>query len=204
MIQGNSEEAGRRLDREFSAQISVLKRFNCPKGIIKTLESKRQSVITKAVGMCFLGSKRILFCPVIPTPHLSVPEQMLMVLNNDVPGCTFISPKDITDEVDAPREPYFIFGIDDGAKTLGWTPHQAERTFSRQPRRRGLNCAEAIGLCRASDVLSRFNIDAIASRVKKAKIPFLWVVGREPRLGADKVNTSNPNWGIPSCNTMVI
>jgi len=200
--QRDPEEARRRFDRDFSAQISALRRRNCPKAIIKTLESKRSQVIARAVGMTF-GSKRVFFSPVIPASQLSIPEQMLMVCNGDVPGFTFLSPKDITDKVKVPQEPYFIFSIDDGAKTLGWTPQQAEQTFSKQPRRRGLNCVEAIGLCRVSGVLSRFNIDAIASRVKKVKVPFLWIVEREPRLGADKVNASDPRWGIPSCNTVV-
>ncbi len=198
------EMARRQLDREFSDQMAVLRHCNCPKPAIKMLENKRPQVIARAVGMTVLGSKRVFFCSVIPASQLSIPEQMLMVRNGDIPGCTFLSPKDISDEVNVPQEPYFIFSIEDGTKTLGWTPQQAERTFSKQPRRRGLNCAEAIGFCRVSGVLSRFNIDAIASRVKKVKIPFLWILGREPRLGADKANTSDPRWGIPSCNSLVI
>lgn len=203
-VVSNPEETKRRFDREVSAQISVLRRQGCPKTITKALENKRPQVISRAVGMTFLGNRRVFFSSVIPASQLSIPEQMLMVRNGNIPGRTFLSPKDITDEVELPQEPYFIFNIDDGARMLGWTPQQAERTFSKQPRRRGLNCAEAIGFCRVSDVLSRFNIDAIASRVKRCKIPFLWVIGREPRLGADKVNTSDPRWGIPSCNTIVI
>ncbi|MFH1392880.1 MAG: DUF5701 family protein [Patescibacteria group bacterium] len=199
------EIAKRRFDQQFSAQISTLRHCDCPRAITKALEKKRSQVITRAAGMTFLGSKRIFFSSIIPASQLSIPEQMLMVHNNDIPGCTFISPKDITDTVETPtREPYFIFGIDDGAKTLGWAPQQAERAFSKQPRRRGLSCVEAIGLCRISDILSRFNIDAIASRVKKTKIPFLWVVGKEPRLGADNINTSAPKWGVPSCNTIIV
>jgi len=202
--QRDPEEARRRFDREFSAQISALRRQNCPKAVIKTLESKRPQVIARAVGMTFFGSKRVFFSPVIPASQLSVPEQMLMVKNGDIPGCTFLSPKDITNEVEIPQEPYFIFSVDDGSKTLGWTSQQAERAFAKQPRRRGLNCVEAIGFCRVSGVLSRFNIDAISSRFRKTKIPFLWIIGREPRLGADKVDASDPRWGIPSCNTIVI
>ncbi len=198
------EMARQQFDREFSSQIALLKRQYCPKPIMRSLESKRPQVIARAVGMTFFGSKRVFFCPVIPASQLSIPEQMLMVRNDNVPGCTFISPSNITDEVDVPQEPYFIFSVDDGSKTLGWTPQQAERTFSKQTRRRGLNCIEAIGFCCVSDVLSRFNIDAIASRVRRTKIPFLWILGREPRLGADKVNASDIRWGIPSCNTLVI
>jgi len=198
------EMARRQFDGEFSARILALRHHDCPKTIIRNLENKRPQVIARAVGMTFLESKRVFFCPVIPASQLSIPEQMLMVHNNDIPGCTFISPSDITDEAEAPREPYFIFSVDDGSKTLGWTPQQAERALLKQPRRRGLNCVEAIGFCRVSNVLSRFNIDAIASRVKRIKIPFLWIVGREPRLGADKADTSDPRWGIPSCNSTII
>ena len=198
------EMARRQFDGEFSAQISALRRQDCPRAILKTLEKKRPQVITRVAGMTFLGSKRVFFSPAIPASQLSIPEQMLMVRNGDIPGCTFISPSDITDEMKVPWESYFIFSVDDGSKTLGWTPHQAERTFLKQPHRRGLSCAEAIGFCRVSGVLSRFNIDAIASRVRKTKIPFLWVLGREPRLGADNANTSDPRWGVPSCNTVVV
>lgn len=199
-----TEEVRRRIDKEFSAQMSALRRQNCPKAVVKTLERKRPQVIARTVGMTFLGNRRIFFSPVIPAPQLSIPEQMLMVRNGVIPGRTFLGSRDITDEMETPQEPYFIFNIDNGAKTLGWTPQQAEQAFSRQPRRRGLNCVEAIGLCCVSDVLSRFNIDAIASRVKGRLIPFLWVVDREPRLGADKDNASDPKWGIPSCNTVVM
>lgn len=198
------EEVRCQFDMKFSAQMAALKRQNCPKAILKTLERKRNQVIAKAVGMNFFKSKRIFFSPVIPTSQLSVPEQMLMVHNNGVPGRTFLSPRDITDEVDVPSEPYFIFSIEDGAKTLGWSPQQADRMFQKQPRRRGLNCAEAIGLCCVSGVLLRFNVDAIASRVKRNRIPFLWIVEREPRLGADRVDASDSKWGIPSCNTTVV
>jgi len=198
------EEIRRQFDRGFNAQISVLKRHNCPKKILKTLESKRRQVIARAAGMIFFGSKRIFFSPVIPTSQLSIPEQMLMVKNGDVPGCTFLSPKDITDEVIVPQEPYFIFSIDDGTKTRGWSPQQAKWAFSKQPRRRGLSCVEAIGFCCVSGVLSRFNIDAISSRVRKNKIPFLWILGKKPRLGADKADTSDEKWGIPSCNAVII
>jgi len=198
------EEARRRFDKEFSAQMSTLKRHNCPKAITKTMEGKRLQVIARAVGMCFLGSKRVFFSPAIPESQLSIPEQMLMVKNGDIPGCTFLSPSDITDKANATQEPYYVFSVEDGAKTLGWTPYFGEKVFKAQPNRRGLSVVESISLCRHTDTLSRQNIDAIWSRFKKEKIPFLWILGKEPRLGADKADTSDPRWGIPSCSIKII
>lgn len=198
------EMARRQFDGEVSAQICALRRQNCPKAILKTLEKKRPQVIARAVGMTFLGSKRVFFSSVIPASQLSIPEQMLMVRNGDIPGCTYLDTTRIADLVEMPRESYYIFSVEDGTRTLGWTPYFGEKVFKTQPNRRGLSVVESIGLCRNTDTLKHHNIDAIWSRLKRTKIPFLWVLVREPRLCADNANTSDPRWGIPSCNTVVI
>ncbi|MDO8443632.1 MAG: hypothetical protein Q7S78_01415 [Candidatus Azambacteria bacterium] len=197
------EEARRRFDREFSAQIFALKRHDCPKMIVRTLEKKRPQVIARAGGMIPSGSKRVSFLPIIPSNRLSVREQLSMVKNGNIPGCTRLDTAYITNLELVPEEEYFIFSIEDGTKTLGWTPIFGEKVFKAQPNRRGLSVPEIISLCRHTDVISRQNIDAILSKLKD-KVPFLWLVEREPRLCADKMTTSDPRWGIPSCNSVVI
>lgn len=202
--QRNPEMARRQFDREISAQISALKRQNCPKTIIRNLEKKRSQVVARAVGMLPSGSKRISFLPIIPPNRLSVCEQLSMVKNGNVLGCTRLDTAYLANIMQLPKEEYFVFSIENGARTLGWTPLFGERAFKTQPNRRGLSVPEIISLCRHTDVLSHHNVDAILARFRKDNVPFIWLIEREPRLCADKAFTSDPRWGIPSCNAVVI
>jgi len=190
-------------DKFFTRQISVLKRYDCPKPIVRTLESKRPQVVARAVGMIPPGSKRISFIPVIPANRLSISEQLCMVRNGNIRGCTSLDTAFVTNLLPVPKEEYFVFSVEDGARTLGWTPLFGEKAFRIQPNRRGLSVPETISLCLHTGVLTHHNVDAIMSKLR-GKIPFMWLVEREPRLCADKVDASDPRRGIPSCNTMVI
>ena len=198
----NPELIKRQFDREFSAQMSVLKHHNCPQTTLRNFENKRTQVVARAVGMLPSGSKRISFLPVIPPNRLSIREQLSMIKNGNVPGCTRLDTAYLANMTQLPKEEYFIFSIEDGTRTLGWTPLFGERAFKTQPNRRGLSVPEIISQCRHTDVLSRHNVDAILARFKD-KVPFIWLIEREPRLCADKAFTSDPRWGIPSCNTVI-
>ena len=202
-VRHDPEMARRQFDQQFSARMSMLKRHNCPQAAIKNFENKRPQVVARAVGMIPSGSKRVSFLPIIPPNRLSVCEQLSMVKNGNIPGCTRLDTAYLANIMQMPKEEYFIFSVEDGTRTLGWTPLFGERAFKTQPNRRGLSVPEIISQCRHTDVLSHHNVDAIIARFKD-KVPFIWLIEREPRLCADKAFTSDPRWGIPSCNMTVI
>jgi hypothetical protein len=150
------------LEKLFDTQIQTLKDRGCPPVIIDMLKEQRDQVLQKASEIT-IAKKHIPFLPVIPRIYLSIYSQMQMVRNGDKVGYTYLKPSEITDVVETPQDPYYIFDVEDGEAMLGKSPQNAEKAIKQQ-NWRGLTEVEVIALGIHTDVLSRHYVDAVGSR----------------------------------------
>jgi len=184
------------LEKLFDTQIKILKDRGCPAAvIIDMLQEQRDDVLQKASEIP-IGKKHIAFLPVIPRTFLSIYTQMQMVRNGDKIGYTYLKPSEITDVVETPADPYYIFDVEDGEAMLGKSPQNAEKTIKQQ-NRRGLTEVEVIALAIHTDV--RHCVDALGSRCGSAGVPTLWLHDAEPRLDWVNLDGARDRWGAASC-----
>jgi len=183
------------LEKLFDTQIKILKDRGCPAVIIDMLQEQRDDVLQKASEIP-IGKKHIAFLPVIPRTFLSIYTQMQMVRNGDKIGYTYLKPSEITDVVETPADPYYIFDVEDGEAMLGKSPQNAEKTIKQQ-NRRGLTTVEVIALAIHTDV--RHCVDALGSRCGSAGVPTLWLHDAEPRLDWVNLDGARDRWGAASC-----
>jgi len=183
------------LEKLFDTQIKILKDRGCPAVIIDMLQEQRDDVLQKASEIP-IGKKHIAFLPVIPRTFLSIYTQMQMVRNGDKIGYTYLKPSEITDVVETPADPYYIFDVEDGEAMLGKSPQNAEKTIKQQ-NRRGLTEVEVIALAIHTDV--RHCVDALGSRCGSAGVPTLWLHDAEPRLDWVNLDGARDRWGAASC-----
>ena len=184
------------LEKLFDTQIKILKDRGCPAVIIDMLQEQRDDVLQKASEIP-IGKKHIAFLPVIPRTFLSIYTQMQMVRNGDKIGYTYLKPSEITDVVETPADPYYIFDVEDGEAMLGKSPQNAEKTIKQQ-NWRGLTEVEVIALAIHTDVLSRHYVDALGSRCGSDGVPGLWLDDGKPELGWDYLDDANDRWGAAS------
>ena len=188
------------LEKLFDTQIKILKDRGCPAAvIIDMLQEQRDDVLQKASEIP-IGKKHIAFLPVIPRTFLSIYTQMQMVRNGDKIGYTYLKPSEITDVVETPADPYYIFDVEDGEAMLGKSPQNAEKTIKQQ-NWRGLTEVEVIALAIHTDVLSRHHVDALGSRYGSDGVPSLWLDGDGPRLGWGPLDNADDWWGAASCRS---
>jgi len=184
------------LEKLFDTQIKILKDRGCPAAvIIDMLQEQRDDVLQKASEIP-IGKKHIAFLPVIPRTFLSIYTQMQMVRNGDKIGYTCLKPSEITDVVETPADPYYIFDVEDGEAMLGKSPQNAEKTIKQQ-NWRGLTEVEVIALAIHTDV--RHCVDALGSRCGSAGVPTLWLHDAEPRLDWVNLDGARDRWGAASC-----
>ena len=185
------------LEKLFDSQIKKMIDRGCPLEIVNMLREQRDRVLQK-VSEITIGKKHIPFLPVIPRTFLSIYTQMQMVRNGDKIGYTYLKPSEITDVVETPADPYYIFDVEDGEAMLGKSPQNAEKTIKQQ-NRRGLTEVEVIALAIHTDVLSRHHVDALGSRCGSAGVPTLWLHDAEPRLDWVNLDGARDRWGAASC-----
>ena len=113
-------------------------------------------------------------------------------------GYAYLKPTAITDMVEIPDEPYYIFDVEDGESTKGMSPEKAEKTFKSQ-RRSALTAAEVMALATHTDVLSRHNLWASGSRCNAAVlVPSVWLNGDRPGFSWSCTDSSFSECGSPS------
>ncbi len=189
------------LEKLFDAQIAILKDRGVPEQIVEIFQGQKAAVLKKASEMTF-GKDNIPFLPVIPRTFRGPYDLMTMVRNGSKAGYTYFNPTVISDVVDAPKEPYYIYDVEGGESTLGKSPDTVEKVFKQQ-KRSPLTAAEVMALCVHTDVLSKHNVWACGSRYGgSVGVPdvCLDVVGW-PRLGWDYANDSGGRWGSASCGS---
>ncbi len=185
------------LEKLFDTQIATLKDRGTPEPILNMLANQRGTVISKASEMTF-EEGRIPFLPVIPRLYLSIYSQMAMMRKGDKIGHTYLKPSDITDVVETPAEPYYIFDVENGEALRGKAPQNAEKEIKKQGRR-GLTEVEVISLGVHTDVLSRHYVDAVGSRCDSDGVPSLYLYDGEPKLDWVGLGSGGGRWGAASC-----
>ena len=189
------------LEKLFDAQIATLKDRGVPEQIVEILQNQKGAVVKKASEMN-IGDGNIAFLPVIPRSYRSLYNLMAMVKNGGKAGYyTYLNPTQISDVVDAPSEPYYIYDVEDGDSTRGDNPEAAEKIFEQQ-KRSPLTAAEVMALTTHTDVLSRYGVWATGSRYKSArKVPFIYLdSGGQLRFIWGVVDDLyDDRWGSASC-----
>jgi len=113
--------------------METLKSRGCPQAILEAFGNQRNAVLSKTAEMEILEG-HIPFVPVIPRTYMGVYGLMPMVRNGDEVGYTYLDPKEITDKVETPKGPYFIYDVEDGKEMLGDSPKKAEKLIKEQNR----------------------------------------------------------------------
>ena len=181
----------------FDAQIQTLEDQGCPQIIVNALQKQKDEVLHRARGVNLeLGN--VLFLPVIPPGWMDIDYQVSMVEMGGRPGQPLLLSSSITDVVETPVTPYYIFDIEDGRATRNKNPISAERIIfeeGRQP----LNVPEIIALSIHTGVLSRHNVWAAGCRYRTYEVPSLWLDKSHPRLDFLWPNYFSYKWGAASC-----
>jgi len=182
------------------SQMETLKSLGCPQAIMKAFNNQRDTVLSKAAEM-EIPEGHIPFVPVIPRTYMGVYGLIPMVRNGDKVGYTYLNPNEITDNVETPKEPYFIYDAEDGKAMLGKSPEKAEKLIKKQ-NRSCLTADEGIAVCVHTKVLSEHYVDCPGSRCRLAGlVPFVCLGDGEPRLDWDGFGNSFDGWGSASCRS---
>lgn len=188
------------LEKLFDSQIQTLQDRGCPEQIVEIFQNQRGQVLQKASEMS-LGKGNILFLPVIPRTYRSPYDLMAMVRNNDKQGHNHLNPTAITDEFETPKDPYHIYGVEDGQALLNESPEKAINILKEQSRF-SLTAAEVMALATHTNVLSRHYVWATGSRFgDSGGVPVLCLGEVRPVLDYDAVGDSCGHWGSPSCGS---
>ena len=187
------------LEKLFYSQIQTLEDRGCPEQIVELLTVQKNLVLSKASEMAFENG-HIPFIPVIPRIYRSPYDLMAMVRNGDKQGYTYLNPTAITDEVETPNKPYYIYDVEDGKALLRKSPEDAEKILKKQSRS-PLTAAEVMALCTHTDVLKKHYVLATGSRYDLSGwVPGVFLDGGDrPGLDWYYVDFSIGLWGSPSC-----
>lgn len=201
------------LARLFDAQMAVLKRAASQAFTLEILNKQKDAVIAKAGEMVFLET-HIPFLPVIPASWRSVLDQVVY-LHPKKAGFCQILPQHIWNNMEMPKQPYFIFNADDGSALINENPRVHENHLEKNGRR-FLTAEEIVALALQDDILLRHWLPAPASscKVRTPKrpdlevkgIPFLIYTNNLVLLycvPADNLNIMSQQfsqgWGLPTC-----
>lgn len=188
----------------FDSQMETLKSRGCPQAILKAFGNQREQVLAKAAEMK-IPEGHIPFVPVIPRTCVDVHGLMSMVRKGDKVGYTYLDSNEITDKVEVPKGPYFIYDVENGKDMLGKSPEEAEKLIKEQ------NCScltvdEGIALCVHSNVFSEHYVNCVGSRYKVADgVPCISLYGDRPGLNWgdswSDFDLSDDKWGFASCRS---
>lgn len=182
----------------FDEQIKLLNERGTPQGIINVLSSKRRQVIDAASGLNLLP-ERVPFLPIIPRGKMPASSQMQLIRYEQALGYSLLDEKLIHTIGGLPKEPYYIFDIEDGRIFMDISPYAAA-VLIKASRREWLAAEEAIALCSQTEVLLHHFVDAIGSRYDNIrKNVHIVLEGKVPRLNCGFITDSNPDWGTASC-----
>ncbi|MBU4374985.1 hypothetical protein KKH38_00555 [Patescibacteria group bacterium] len=203
------------LDALFDAQVRVLGTRGCPERVMELFKQAQTRVVTKALKM-EIEKNHIPFLPVITRNYITVFSQMRMVLNKNVAGRNSIYRDNATpanpfrDLVKIPKEPYYIFNVENGTSTKNGGPNKDE--IKEQVAKHGYVCLtgiEIIALAVHSDVLSKHNILGMNSFCNEwgVAVPYLFISTTGQPVLRYTYNLSNcdEEYGIPSrdCDVMI-
>ncbi len=164
----------------FDEQIDRLDDRGCPEFIIDRLYREKMRVAERALG---IRTRRgnVPFLPVIPESWLSYVRQMEMVKKNDSTGTIEIDVSGIENGRELPKEPYYIFDVNDGWEGRGYVPSDVERVI-RNNQKKPMVVEELISLCIHTETLNRHNVGALGSRYGKSSAPGIFMKRDTPTL----------------------
>ena len=173
---------------------------------IECLQTQYPVVIERACSLN-LDFSRIPFLPIFPRNLFASPFAAAEMMDKGMRkrlgmngGYTFVLPELVTDVVEVPEVPYFIFNIDDGDGTSGLSPNEAEESFIGSERR-ALTDMEIVALGMHSNTLSHANLYAAASCYDETGgIDLRMEDGGHPVLYHNDKNLDWHRWNIPSCD----
>lgn len=179
----------------FDEQMTTLKARNCPKDIINVLTAKKDDVL-KIAGEIEISEGHIPFMPIIPRQKVNLKKIIEMVYSHGNKGNTNILASELTNTINVPEEPYFIFGVNDGADTLD-VPSDKAGDFIEKQGRTCLTVDECISLCTHANVLTKHCIHCIGSHFQQQLIPAIHLSDDVPMLSW--YHNLNLTYGSPSC-----
>lgn len=184
----------------FDSQIETLKSRGCPQAILEAFGNQRDAVLSKAAEM-EIPEGHIPFVPVIPRSYMGIYGLMPMVRNGDKVGYTYLDPNEMTDNMEVPKAPYFIYDVEDGKDMLGKSPEKAEKLIKEQ-NRSCLTADEGIAVCVHKDVLSEHYVDCTGSRCGRSdEVPVVYLRDGRPGLSWSDADDSVDGWGSASCRS---
>lgn len=192
----------------FEAQLQLLRERGCPELIIDSLKERKKDVISWAKEM-FSPKERIPFLPVIPFNYLSAYSQILMLRHKGLKGeiitTSFLNLiSDITDIIDTPKYPYYIFDVEDGSEILARGLVDTAHILDKQCRS-PLTAAEGIMLDIQYDTLSKHFLCMIGSRINGDRYFHLFLEDNKPHAYFEsQCHTRDIKQGIPSCATRLV
>lgn len=188
------------LSELFNTQMETLKARGCPKSVIDALTAKKSEVIAKATEI-ETADGHIPFVPVVPRTEVDLGDLMKMVRNRDREGYNYLDQSDVSNVVDVPSGPYFMFDVEDGKDMLGKSPEKAEKLIKEQ-NRSCLTADEGIAVCVHKDVLSEHYMDCTGSRYGRSdEVPDVYLYDDLPKLFWDCADCSHGEWGSASCRS---
>jgi len=185
----------------FYRQIKTLEKYACPREIIELFRSQKDLVIKRASEMPF-AEENIPFIPVIPRIYRSPYDLMAMVCNNNKKGYTYLNPTAITDEFDTPKDPYYIYDVDDGESLRRKDIKKATDTIKKQSRL-PLTAAEIMAFMTHTNVPRRYGVVALGSRYE-GPYKIVGIVlddGDRPKLGCGKLDSPDDRYWPASCGS---
>ena len=188
-----------RLATLFDGQIETLKSRSCPQAIVRVFHSKRDKVLSKAAKMD-IPDGHIPFIPVIPRSYIGIYGLMDMIRIGENRGYTSLDPNEISNNIETPKEPYFIYDVEDGKDMLGKSPKQAKR-FIKKRERYCITAEEGIVLCIHTNVLSTHYVNCTGSMYKRTEsLPNICLDGDRAVLNWHNFRSSLERWGSASCH----
>ncbi len=192
------------LDELFSNQIKKWQEAGCPEQVMKMFKLLRDAVTGKAYKITpGKGNLPFLLCP---GKTLSLYSLMAMVHNNNEVGRVYLlNPNAVTDQIEVPENPYAIFDVEIGKKTLGKSVKTAAKTIRAKGRLEIVN-TESIALCIQTDVLKEHSVVATGSRcggdLSVSSAPSVYIDnGGTPRLEPVTIEEAHFEKGSPSCSS---
>lgn len=186
------------LEKLFDSQIRTLSDWDLPLSFVGRLRNKEVGVLDKAIKM-EIPEGHIPFLPVVPEEYISDFGMINLVCNGKNRGVLSVDSDKITNNVEVPEVPYFIFDVDDGREMLGKSPKRAKKLIIEQGRS-CLTASEGITVCIHTNVLSEHCVDCTGSNYEDpSKVLDISLFAGTPRLCCSSIDNSSKKYGSASC-----
>lgn len=196
------EECRKKFIELFDNQIAKLEELGCPKAILEAFENRKDEVIAVALEMA-IGEGNIPFLPIIPKSYMGIYALMQMVRHEDMIGFTNLDPSDMSDVVETPKKPYFIFDVEDGRVMLDKSPKDAAEIIGKKGRFVLID-SEVIAIAVHTEVLLHHYVEAAGTRYDSDNYnPNLCLTNYGADLNYGGFSRSADRFGAASCGKRI-